>query len=183
MVEMLIAAVVILVGLVAIAGISIHVSRANRTSNTINVLASAAQDQVDRMRTAVWNTSTEDPTLSVGGSVELSGGYEYASSTSDTSSGGSQTMSAQTSSATTSSSTTSASTSQTPERIYHYTLDPNNPHRAAVSNTPAGNLRILWQVRQGETPDLRYVTIRVVQENAPPGLDDGFTVTTIVSRN
>lgn len=166
LIEMMIAVTVILVGLVAIVGISVYVSRANYTSNALNVLAAAAQDQVDRLRTAVWSTSTEDPTLSVGGSLS-SEGYTPASAPSTTSSP----------------STMSAPTGQTPTRIYSYTLDPQNPHRATVTNTPAGDLTISWQVRQGVTPDLRYVTIRVVQTNPPRGLENGFTVSTIVVRN
>ncbi|MEW6211865.1 MAG: prepilin-type N-terminal cleavage/methylation domain-containing protein [Acidobacteriota bacterium] len=166
LIEMMIAVTVILVGLVAIVGISVYVSRANYTSNALNVLAAAAQDQVDRMRTSVWSTSTEDPTLSVGGSLD-SGGYTPATSSYSESSP----------------STMSATTEQSPTRIYSYTLDPNNPHRATVANTPAGDLNITWQVRQGATPDLRYVTIKVVQINPPRGLENGFTVSTIVVRN
>jgi hypothetical protein len=46
-----------------------------------------------------------------------------------------------------------------------------------------GDLNINWQVREGATPELRYVTIRVVQINPPPLLADGITVTTIIVRN
>jgi hypothetical protein len=46
-----------------------------------------------------------------------------------------------------------------------------------------GDLNINWQVREGALPGLRYVTIRVVQINAPPLLTDGITVTTIIVRN
>ncbi len=159
LIEMMIAVSVILIGLVSIVGISVYVSRANYTSNALNVLASAAQDQVDRLRTSVWNTGTEDPTLAVGGSLDVA-------------------------SATPSSpSTMSAATSQSPTRIYSYTLDPQNPHRATVTNTPAGDLDITWQVRQGATPDLRYITIKVVQINPPSNLERGFTVSTIMVRN
>lgn len=159
LIEMMIAVTVILVGLVAIVGISVYVSRANYTSNALNVLASAAQDQVDRLRTSVWNTGTEDPTLAVGGSLDV------------------------TSSTPGSPTTMSAATSQSPTRIYSYTLDPENPHHATVTNTPAGDLNITWQVRQGATPDLRYITIKVVQINSPPNLRDGFTISTIMVRN
>lgn len=168
LIEMMIAVMVIMVGLVAIVGIAVYVARANYTSNTLNVLASAAQDQVDRLRTSVWNSSNEDPTLSVGGSIEAA----YTPTTSSSTS---------TSSASTS--TSSASTSQSTSRIYTYTLDANNPHGATVSNTPAGDLRITWQVRQGSTADLRYITIKVVQADPPPNLARGFTISTIVVRN
>ena len=161
MIEMMIAVVVILVGLVSIVGISVYVARANYTSNTLNVLASAAQDQVDRLRTAVWNTSTEDPSLSEGGSLEIA---------TPTPSSPTSTMSA-------------SSTSQSPTEIYAYAIDPDSPHSASVANTPAGDLRISWQVRQGATPDLRYVTIRVAQANPSRGLERGFTVSTIIVRN
>jgi prepilin-type N-terminal cleavage/methylation domain-containing protein len=168
LIEMMIAVAVILIGLVSIVGISVYVSRANYTSNALNVLASAAQDQVDRLRTSVWNTSTEDPTLSVGGAVEMA--------SASTPGGSPAPMSASTS-------TSSASTSQSATKIYSYTLDPENPHHATVTNTPAGDLDITWQVRQGATPDLRYITIKVVQKDGPPNLKDGFTVSTIVVRN
>ena len=170
LIEMMIAVVVILVGLVSIVGISVYVSRANYTSNALNVLASAAQDQVDRLRTSVWNVSTEDPTLSVGGAVEMASASTPSSSPS-------------TMSASTSPSTSSASTSPSAAKIYSYTLDPNNPHHATVTNTPAGDLDITWQVRQGNTPDLRYITIKVVQKDAPSNLKNGFTVSTIIVRN
>lgn len=167
-IELIIAMLVILIGFISIVGISAYVSRANYTSNALNVLASAAQDQVDRLRTAVWNTNTEDPSLAAGGSVYT------ASATPSTP------MSTMSASPT---SPVSASPSQTPTEIYEYTLDPDNPHSASVVNTPAGNLTISWQVRQGSTPELRYVTIRVVQEIPSRGLENGFTVSTIIVRN
>jgi hypothetical protein len=52
-----------------------------------------------------------------------------------------------------------------------------------VSNTPVGNLNISWQVRQGEVPNMRYVTIRVVQANMPPGKAAEFVVSTVICRN
>jgi prepilin-type N-terminal cleavage/methylation domain-containing protein len=166
-IELMIAMVVILVGFISIVGISIYVSRANYTSNALNVLASAAQDQVDRLRTAVWNTNTEDPSLSVGGSVEVA----------------STTPSSPTSTMSVSSPSSPSSASQSAEEIYEYTIDPDNPHSASVVNTPAGNLTISWQVRQGATPELRYVTIKVAQEIPSKGLEQGFTVSTIIARN
>jgi prepilin-type N-terminal cleavage/methylation domain-containing protein len=162
LIEMMIAIVVILVGLISIVAISVYVSRANQTSNALNVLASAAQDQVDRLRTVVWSVSTEDPSLAVGGSLFVTSGSSTPVS---------------------SPTPMSASDYETSDSIYTYTPDPNNPHAADVANTPAGDLKITWQVRQGETADLRYVTIRIVQENPLPGLENGYTVTTIVSRN
>jgi prepilin-type N-terminal cleavage/methylation domain-containing protein len=168
MIELMIAMVVILVGFVSLVGISVYVSRANYTSNALNVLASAAQDQVDRLRTAVWNTNTEDPSLAVGGSVEISP---------MTPSSEPSPMSAS------STSPMSASPSESVTEIYSYTIDPDNPHSASVVNTPAGNLTISWQVRQGATPELRYVTIKVAQEVPSRGLEDGFTVSTIIVRN
>ena len=65
MIEMLIAIVVVTFGLVSIVGISAYVSRANSVSATLNVLAAAAQDQVDRLRTARWTRTLTDPMLSV----------------------------------------------------------------------------------------------------------------------
>src|SRR5688572_31039788 len=69
LIEMIIAMVVITFGLVSIVGISAYVSRANSISATLNVLAAAAQDQVDRLRTARWTPTLTDPSLAAGGSV------------------------------------------------------------------------------------------------------------------
>ena len=162
-IEMLIAIVVITFGLVSIVGISVYVSRANSSSNNLNVLAAAAQDQVDRLRTAAWTSVAEDPMLAVGGSV---------SSPTDTGTSSQTPMSANTASANTALG-----------QGYSYVLNPNNPHQAQALNTPAGTLNITWQVRQGPTPDLRYVTILVVQENAPSTMRDGFRISTIITRN
>ena len=74
LIELMVAIAVITFGLVSIVGISVYVSRANSTSNTLSVLATAAQDQADKLRGAIWNTVTEDPKLTVGGAVD------YASS-------------------------------------------------------------------------------------------------------
>lgn len=171
-IELIIAMLVILIGFISIVGISAYVSRANYTSNALNVLASAAQDQVDRLRTAVWNTNTEDPSLAAGGSL-----YTAPVAPSTPPSTPMSTMSAS------STSPMSASPSQSPTEIYAYTIDPENPHSASVVNTPAGDLTISWQVRQGSTPELRYVTIRVMQEIPSRGLEQGFTVSTIIVRN
>ena len=190
MIELLIAMAVILIGLMSIVGISAYVSRANYTSNTLNVLAAAAQDQVDRLRTAVWNTSSEDPSLAVGGSVALAAltpdspdSTMSASLTSPLLEQGWLVAMTTTTPSSPTSTMSSYPTSQTPTRIYTYTIDPDNPHRAAVTNTPAGNLSINWQVRQGSTPELRYVTIRVAQSSPSRGLERGFTVSTIIVRN
>jgi prepilin-type N-terminal cleavage/methylation domain-containing protein len=171
-IELIIAMVVILIGFISIVGISVYVSRANYTSNTLNVLASTAQDQVDRLRTSIWNATTEDPSLAVGGSVEIA---------STTPSSPTTPMSVSPMSA--SSPSSPSSPSQTPEEIYEYTIDPDNPHSATVVNTPAGDLIVSWQVRQGATADLRYVTIRVAQANPSGGLERGYTVSTIIVRN
>lgn len=164
-IEMLIAMVVIAVGLVSIVAISSYVSRANTISNNLNVLAAAAQDQADRLRTAVWTSSSEDPAISVGGSVSS----EYTATP--------------TQSYSTSAAATPTGGTTTSVKAYTYTKDPNNPHHATVSSTPSGDLNVSWQVRQGGTPDLRYVTIRAVQVGAPANMREGFTVTTIIVRN
>ena len=162
LIEMMIAMVVITFGLVSIVGISAYVSRANSVSNNLNVLAAAAQDQVDRLRTARWTTTSEDPMIAVGGSVSLPGTTEPSQS---------------------SSREIPLSATTTQGQAYRYVLNPDDPHRAQGVNTPAGTLNINWQVRQGPTPDMRYVTIRVVQENAPPNMRDGYIVSTIITRN
>jgi len=148
-IEMLVAIVVVTFGLVSVVGISAYVSRANSTSNSLNVLATSAQDQIDRLRTAGWTATTESPMITVGGSLSTNPTYEGLS---DLSPG-------------------------------TYTLDPNNSHHAVQSDSPAGDLDISWQVRQGGTEDLRYVTIKIVQFSAPSNLRDGFIVTTILVRN
>ncbi|HEX5736218.1 MAG TPA: prepilin-type N-terminal cleavage/methylation domain-containing protein [Blastocatellia bacterium] len=162
LIEMMIAMIVITFGLVSIVGVSVYVSRANSVSNNLNVLAAAAQDQVDRLRTASWTSVSEDPMLAVGGSVSLPGSTAPAQS---------------------SSRETPLSATPTQGQTYRYVLDAGNPHRAQAINTPSGTLNITWQVRQGPTPDLRYVTIRVVQEGAPPSMRDGYLVSTIITRN
>ena len=147
-IEMLIAIVVVTFGLVSVVGISAYVSRANSTSNGLNVLAASAQDQADRLRTAQWTATTESPMIAVGGSL-----------------------------------TPAHMSIPSGSQPYTYMLDPDNPHHAVAANTPAGDLDICWQVRQGSTTDLRYVTIKVVQINAQPTLRDGFTITTMIVRN
>ncbi|HLG13214.1 MAG TPA: prepilin-type N-terminal cleavage/methylation domain-containing protein [Blastocatellia bacterium] len=156
-VEMLIAIVVVAVGLVSIVSVSSWVSRTNTITNNMNVLAAAVQDEADRLRTAVWTVSTEDPSIAVGGSL-----YDYTEYVP----------------------TPSLSAAQpTTLKPYSYTLDPNDPHHASVSGTPLGDMSIRWQVRQGGTPDLRYVTIRAVQVGAPSNTNNAFTVTTVIVRN
>lgn len=181
MIEMLIAIVVVTFGLVSIVGISAYVSRANSTSATLNVLAAAAQDQVDRLRTARWTRTLTDPMLSVGGSVpsvaslyepepSLSNlfrpktAYLFATPVGDPGPG-------------------PAPISVGETYTYTYTLDPDNPHRATASGTPVGDLRITWQVRQGAIDDIRYVTINVRQDRPPANLARGFTVSTMIVRN
>lgn len=173
LIEMMIAMVVIMFGLVSVVGLAVYVSRTNATSNALNVLAAAAQDQVDRMRTAIWTRTTEDPTLSVGGSLSSSTPAPVESDpvapTADTTPF--------------SSGTVQMSIGDVETDLFLYELDPDDPHHATVSNTPVGDLDIRWQIRQGSTDDLRYVTIKVVQINAPPLLSNGFMVTTILSRD
>jgi prepilin-type N-terminal cleavage/methylation domain-containing protein len=169
-IEMLVAIVVLTVGLVSIVGISVYVSRANSTSNEINVLAAAAQDQVDRIRTAVWTRTTEDPIISLGGTLEVS-----MSSTPPDETPSTMSVSDSTS--------TPMSTSSSTSSGYQYKFDPENPHQATVVNTPVGDLNIRWSVRQGGTPDLRYVTIKVTPVLYSRYLKDGFSVSTIINRN
>lgn len=69
MIEMLVAICVITFGLVSIVGVSAYVSRTNATSNTLGVLSTTAQDQADKLHSAIWNIGTEDPKLTVGGDV------------------------------------------------------------------------------------------------------------------
>jgi prepilin-type N-terminal cleavage/methylation domain-containing protein len=69
LIETMIAATVITVGLVAVAGVSIYVSRTNSTSNTKSVLATAAQDEADTLRKLIWDQVTEAAQLTVGGDV------------------------------------------------------------------------------------------------------------------
>ncbi len=134
LIEVMIAMVVLMVGLVSVVGISGYVSRANTVSNTMSVLATAAQDQVDRMRAILWTIkSDKDARLSVGGS-----------------------------------------------------LDENEAnHHEIVADSAMGDLIVRWKVVEGPgtTGDMRTVTIKVVQDLAPPLMKDGYTVTTIISRN
>jgi len=180
-IEMLIAISVIVFGLVSIVGISAYVSRTNSTSATLNVLAAAAQDQSDRLRTARWTRTYTDPMLAVGGSVPSVAGRSGAEPSDWKPSSLGQARTAGFLSF-------PVFASATPNPVttgggYTYTLDPENPHHATAAGTPVGDLNINWQVRQGATPELRYVTIRVVQYNAPALLADGITVTTIIVRN
>jgi prepilin-type N-terminal cleavage/methylation domain-containing protein len=135
LIELMVAISVITFGLVSIVGISAYVSRANSTSNTLSVIATAAQDQADKLRAALWSTATEDAKLTVGGDLT------YDSS------------------------------------------DTN--HRARIADTPAGDLNVSWKVVAGPatTGDMRTVSIRVVQVDAPARLADGFTVTLIVAKS
>jgi type II secretory pathway pseudopilin PulG len=179
-IEMLIAISVIVFGLVSIAGISAYVSRTNSTSAALNVLAAAAQDQVDRLRTARWTRTFTDPMLAVGGSVP------YVASRSGREPSAAEPSMVSLAGASTAGLLSLPVTSPTPTPSggnYSYAVDPENPHHATAAGTPVGDLNINWQVRQGATPDVRYVTIRVVQVNAPVSLADGITVTTIIVRN
>ena len=174
-IEMLIAIVVVTVGLVSVVGISAYVSRTNSLSATLNVLAAAGQDQVDRLRTAKWTSTYTDPVLEVGGSVASFSSPLFAeprmASLGQGFTAGMFLF-------------TANPTSSTPTpTTYTYTLDADNAHHAVASGTPVGDLNITWQVRQGATTNLRYATIKVVQVNASGPLADGFTVTTIIVKN
>lgn len=70
LIEMMIAATVITVGLVAVAGVSVYISRTNSASNTMSILATTAQDQADTLRNMTWDQVTESASLTVGGSIE-----------------------------------------------------------------------------------------------------------------
>lgn len=175
MIEMLIAIVVVTFGLVSIVGISAYVSRANSVSATLNVLAAAAQDQVDRLRTARWTRTLTDPMLTVGGSVPS------VASLSEPEPNISNLFRPKTA-------YIFAAPISGPSPIavgaeYSYTLDPENPHRARASGTPVGDLIITWRVRQGAIEDIRYVTINVRQDRPPANLERGFTVSTMIVRN
>jgi len=179
MIETLIAIVVVTFGLVSIVGISAYVSRANSVSGTLNVLAAAAQDQVDRLRTARWTRTLTDPMLTVGGSVPI------VASVSESDPTVLKLRRPRTANLLTSTPTPSA-TAPAPVSVgetYTYTLDPVDPHHATASGTPVGDLNITWQVRQGAIADIRYVTINVTQIDPPANLANGFTVTTIIVRN
>lgn len=134
LIEVMIAMVVLMVGLVSVVGISGYVSRANTVSNTQSVLATAVQDQIDRIRAIAWTINTDkDPRLAVGGSLE--------------------------------------------ENLAN--------HFEIAEDTAMGDLIVRWKVVQGPgtTGDMRTVTVRAVQDKAPPMLREGYTVTTIISRN
>ena len=169
-IEMMIAVVVIVFGLASVVGVSVYISKANATSNTLNVLAAAAQDQVDRLRTAVWTTKTENPMITVGGTIPSAPSSPTPLAQADVSGEGLPPAQG-------------APLAAAQSSTYTYTLDANDPHRAAVTNTPVGDLRINWRVIQGPTPEVRYITVKVEQVNAPPHLSAGFTVSTILTRN
>src|ERR1043165_1979911 len=119
-IEGMIAIVVLSVGLVAIAGMSAYVSRMNATSNNLNILAATAQDQVDRLRSAIWTASTEDPIIAVGGTIPssvLSASESLSPGASDT------TVVAR-----------AVATSVSNPAPYTYTLDTTTNHKATVSN-------------------------------------------------
>jgi len=171
-IETLIAIVVVAFGLVSVVAISAYVSRTNSTSATLNVLAAAGQDQVDRLRTARWTSTYTDPMLEVGGSVASFCSPLLAEPH----------MASLNQGFTAGMFLLAASTTLT-QTTYVYTLDADNPHHAIATGTPVGDLNITWQVRQGATANLRYATIKVVQVGASGALAEGFTVTTIIVKN
>jgi len=180
-IEMLIAIVVITVGLGSVISVAIYVSRANMVSNTMSVITTAAQDQVDRLHAAAWTSTAEDPSISAGGSIPVTsenlpdpsipGSDERGTSVSASElpflSGGIPVLA-------------TATVTQNPS--YVYTQDPLNSHHATASNTSSGNLDIYWSVRQGPTADIRYVTVKVLLPLGPPMFQNGYTVSTILTR-
>lgn len=73
LIEMMIAATVITIGLVAVAGVSAYISRTNSASNTMSILATAAQDQADTLRNLSWDQTTQAAQLAnTGGSTDYS---------------------------------------------------------------------------------------------------------------
>jgi prepilin-type N-terminal cleavage/methylation domain-containing protein len=69
LIELMIAMAVLTFGLVSIVGLSAYVSHANIDSNITGMLATAAQTQVDTLKSAVWTQSNCDPSLQIGGSL------------------------------------------------------------------------------------------------------------------
>jgi hypothetical protein len=65
----MIAIAVLTFGLVSIVGLSAYVSHANIDSNLNGILTTAAQAQVDQLRSAVWTVDSCDTALQVGGSL------------------------------------------------------------------------------------------------------------------
>src|SRR5687768_1875999 len=158
-IEMMIAVVVIVFGLASVVGVSVYISKANSTSNTLNVLAAAAQDQVDRLRTATWTSKAENPMITVGGTIPSASVPSSPTPLAQADVSGEGLPQVQ-----------GAPLAAAQSSTYTYTLDPNDPHRAAVTNTPVGELRINWRVIQGPTPEVRYITVKVEQVMAPPHL-------------
>src|SRR5262249_22671117 len=72
LIEMMIAAIVLMVGLISVVAVAVYVSRLNSMSNTLSVLVSNAQDEADKMRNLIWSNATEDPKLTIGGSLDYS---------------------------------------------------------------------------------------------------------------
>lgn len=58
-------------------------------------------------------------------------------------------------------------------------------HRTTFSDTPAGTLNVSWKVVDGPstTGDMRTITLKIVQVNAPARLVDGVVVTMVISQN
>jgi prepilin-type N-terminal cleavage/methylation domain-containing protein len=134
LIELMIAAVVLTIGLISVVGISAYVSRTNSTSNTMNVVVANAQAESDKLRNLSWSQVAEDSKLTVGGALD------------------------------------------------YYTSD--NNHREQILDTAVGTLNACWQVADGPgtTGDVRTVTLRVVQENAPARLAEGVTITMMISK-
>jgi|GEM_PF-3981575 len=58
-------------------------------------------------------------------------------------------------------------------------------HRTTITNTPAGTLNVSWKVVAGPsaTGDMRTITIKAVQVDAPAALGNGVTVSMIICQN
>ena len=58
-------------------------------------------------------------------------------------------------------------------------------HSDLRTDTPIGDIIIRWKVvaGPGNTGDARTVTIKVVQDNPPRNLRDGYTISTVINRN
>ncbi len=181
MIEMLISMTVITVGLGSVISVAVYVSRSNTASNAMSVMTTAAQDQVDRLHAALWTSTSEDPAIMVGGSIPAisaafpnpltPGRDEYKASFAPASlAGAGQVI------------PIFFATASTSSAVYSYAIDPNNSHHATASNTAVGSLDIYWQVRQGPTVDIRYLTVKVVLTGGPDMLRNGYTVSTILTR-
>jgi prepilin-type N-terminal cleavage/methylation domain-containing protein len=58
-------------------------------------------------------------------------------------------------------------------------------HSTSIANTPVGTINVSWKVVAGPstTGDMRTITIKAVQVNAPPRLANGVTVSMIICKD